>query len=129
MNQNQQQSINLPGELRAVLHIFTNDDELKRKALPHVNVEHQSINWSGICRNHFGSGHFAAVLWAQAIWFDKIETKFDPFDQAFAMATKDHTRSNGDPMEYQNLAFLKIPRSLISRTLRRSSIFVLISSL
>lgn len=76
---------NLPGELRAVLHIFNYDGELKAKALPHVNVERQSINWERIWRNDFGGGHAAAVVWAQAIWCDRVETKSDPFDRAFAM--------------------------------------------
>lgn len=75
----------LPRELRAVLHIFNYDDELRRKALPHINIERQSVNWPGIWRNDFGGGHSAAVLWAKAIWRDKVETKSDPFDHAFAM--------------------------------------------
>lgn len=75
----------LPRELRAVLHIFNYDDDLRRKALPHVNIEHQSINWPGVWRNDFSGGYSAAVLWAQAIWCDKVETKSDPFDRAFAM--------------------------------------------
>lgn len=76
---------NLPRELRAVLRIFNYDSELQRKALPHVNVEGRSINWPAIWRNDFGGGHTAAVVWAQAIWCDRVETKSDPFDRAFAM--------------------------------------------
>jgi hypothetical protein len=75
----------LPRELRAVLRIFTADEELKRKTLPHVNIERQSINWPKIWSNDFGGGHSAAIVWAQAIWCDRIETKADPFDRAFAM--------------------------------------------
>lgn len=75
----------LPRELRAVLRIFTYDEELKRKALPHVDIERRSINWPKIWANDFGGGHSAAVIWAQAIWCDQVTTKADPFDRAFAM--------------------------------------------
>jgi hypothetical protein len=77
-----------PRELRAVLHIFNYDSELQRKALPHVSFERQSINWPAIWKNDFGGGHSAALLFAQAIWCDRIETKGDPFDRAFAMDSK-----------------------------------------
>lgn len=53
----------MPRELRAILHIFNYDDELRAKALTHVNVVRQSINWPAIWRNDFGGGHAAAVLW------------------------------------------------------------------
>lgn len=76
---------NLPRELRAVLHIFNYDGELRTKALPHVNIERESINWPAIWRNDFGGGHAAAVVWAQALWCDRVETNSDPFDRAFAM--------------------------------------------
>ncbi len=79
------QEIKLPRELRAVLRIFNYDSELQRKALPHVNIERQSINWPKIWANDFGGGHSAAILFAQAIWCDRVETKSDPFDRAFAM--------------------------------------------
>src|ERR1700692_3364920 len=77
--------LTLPRELRAILRIMTVDDQLKVKALPHVNVERQSVNWTGIWQNDFGGGHSAALLFAQALWFDRVETKADPFDRAFAM--------------------------------------------
>lgn len=76
---------NLARELRAVLHIFNYDRELRAKALAHVDIERQSINWPVIWRNDFGGGHSAAVLWAQAIWCDRVETSGDPFDRALAM--------------------------------------------
>lgn len=76
---------NLPAELRAVLRIFSYDQELRRKALPHVDVERRSIDWTEIWRNDFGGGHAAAILWAQAIWCDEVTTKSDPFTRAFAM--------------------------------------------
>ena len=44
----------LPRELQAVLHIFNYEDELRTKALPHVNIARQSINWPAIWDNDFG---------------------------------------------------------------------------
>ena len=78
----------LPRELRAVLQIINADGELKAKALPHINIERQSIHWPGIWQNDFGGGHSAALVFAQALWFDRVETKADPFDRAFAMDRK-----------------------------------------
>jgi hypothetical protein len=75
----------LPVELRAVLQIFRHDGELQAKALPHVDIQHQSINWSRIWENDFGGGHAAAIIWAQAIWCDQIQASSDPFDRAFTM--------------------------------------------
>lgn len=72
-------------ELKAVYKILSADPELKRKALPHVDVERQSINWDGIFSNDFGGGHMAALIFAKAIWCDAITTKGDAFDRAFAM--------------------------------------------
>lgn len=75
-------------ELRAVLHIFTADAELRAKALPWVNIERERIDWEKIWENgYFGGGHSAAVVWAQAIWCDRVETKSDPFDRAFTMGS------------------------------------------
>ena len=65
--------------------IFNSDGELRRKALPHVNVAHQSIDWESIMENDFGGGHGAAVKWARAIWEDRVPEGSDPFDRAFAM--------------------------------------------
>lgn len=75
----------MPRELRAVLRIFNADDELRRKSLPHVNIERQSINWPAIWANDYGGGHSGAIVWAHALWVDRIETKADPFDRAFAL--------------------------------------------
>lgn len=75
----------LSRELRAVLSIFNYDAELRMKALTHVNIERQSIDWQKIWENDFGGGHSAALVWAQAIWCDRVRTKADPFDRAFAM--------------------------------------------
>ena len=79
------QEASLPRELRAVLHIVTADEELRAKALPHINIERQSVNWPNIWSNDFGGGHSAALIFAQALWCDRVETKSDPFDRAFAM--------------------------------------------
>jgi hypothetical protein len=75
-------------ELLAVLRIFNYDSELQRKTLPHVNFERQSIDWPAIWENDFGGGHASALVFAQALWFDRVETKSDPFDRAFAMSNQ-----------------------------------------
>ncbi len=75
----------LPRELRAVLTIFNADGELRRKALPYVSIERQSVDWDGILENDFGGGHSAAVLLARCIWTDSVPKGSDPFDRAFAM--------------------------------------------
>lgn len=72
-------------ELRAVCHIVLSDPELKCKAFPYINLENESIDWDGIFSNDFGGGHSAALIFAKAIWCDRITTKGDPFDRAFAM--------------------------------------------
>ena len=71
--------------MRAVLTIFTVDDELSRKALPFVDVEGDRIDWDGVLDNDFGGGHSAAIKWAQAIWGDCVPEGVDPFCRAFAM--------------------------------------------
>jgi hypothetical protein len=78
----------IPRELRAVLRIFTADDELKRKTFPHVNLNRTSIDWPAIWSSDFGGGHAAVLTFAQAIWCDQVVTKADPFDRAFAMDNK-----------------------------------------
>lgn len=85
MNMNESQKMSR--ELRAVLHIFTVNVELRAKALPWVDIERERIEWEKIWSNDFGGGHAAAVVWAQAIWCDRVETKSDPFNHAFAMDT------------------------------------------
>jgi hypothetical protein len=91
MNQNQkinEQSFNepqLPTQLRAVLKIVTADEELRRKASPHVDVEKREINWEGIFRNDFSSGHRAALVWAKSLWRDESPARIDIFDRSFAM--------------------------------------------
>ena len=78
----------LPPELRAVITIMAADPELVRKALPHVDIDHQNINWEEIYANDFSGGHSAALTFARAIWSDKVETKSDPFSYAFNMDTR-----------------------------------------
>jgi hypothetical protein len=75
----------IPNELKAVVTIFNADNELRRKALPHVNIERQSIDWDSILDNDFGGGHSAAVAWSRAIWQDQAPGGRDLFDRAFAM--------------------------------------------
>lgn len=72
-------------ELRAVCHIVLTHHELKRKAFPYINLERESIDWDGIFTNDFGGGHLAALQFAKALWCDRVATKGDPFDRAFAM--------------------------------------------
>ncbi len=91
LNQNEKQETpksSLPPELRAVLLILDSDDELKRKALPHVNVERQDINWNGIFENDFGSGHRACLCWAKSLWTDRTPAKVDIFDRSFSMSPR-----------------------------------------
>lgn len=78
-------SAHLPRELKAVLRIFNTDDELRRKALPHVNIQSQEIDWYSISQNDFGGGHSGAIAWAKAIWADQVSAGVDPFERAFAM--------------------------------------------
>lgn len=85
MSENMRIDRPLPGELRAVLIIFNADEELRRKALPHVSIERQEINWERIFENDFGGGHSAAIGWARAIWQDQAPNGGDLFDRAFAM--------------------------------------------
>lgn len=68
--------------------IFNADDELKRKALPHVSIESQEIDWNEILENDFGGGHSSAILWARCVWGDSIPEGRDPIDRAFAMDGK-----------------------------------------
>ena len=58
-------------ELEAVLHIFLHDEELKQKALPHVDVARQEMDWGRIFQPDYDSGHYAAVLWAYSLWRDR----------------------------------------------------------
>ena len=75
----------MSSSLCAVLLIFSADAELRMKALPHVDIENESIDWDAIWNGCLGGGHTAAVVWAKAIWCDEVATKSDPFERAFAM--------------------------------------------
>lgn len=72
-------------ELRAVLAIFNVDEELKRKALPFVDIDRESIDWDGVLDNDYGGGHGAAIKWSQAVWGDCVPEGADLFCRAFAM--------------------------------------------
>ena len=75
----------LPTQLRAVLRIVSADDELRKKALPFVNIERREVDWQKIFSQDFGSGHRASLLWAKICWLDESPVKVDAFDRAFAM--------------------------------------------
>lgn len=75
----------MPSEMRAVIHIFSYDHELREKALPYVDIEKEVINWFGIGRNHFSSGHSTAIMWARSIWMAKSPLNDDPFERTFSM--------------------------------------------
>jgi hypothetical protein len=74
----------LATDLYAVLHIFSYDEELQTKALPHVDVEKKTVDWYSIFRNNFGSGHYAAVAWAYCLWRGETPD-VNPFEAAFSM--------------------------------------------
>lgn len=78
-------SKSLPSELRAVLTIFSADKELRTKALPHVNIERQEIDWHRITINDFSSGHSAAITWAKSIWTASQPTELDIFERSTSM--------------------------------------------
>jgi hypothetical protein len=91
LNQNEKQETPksiLPPGLRAVLLIPKSDEEIKRKALPHVNVERQDINWNSIFANDFGSGHRACLSWAKSLWTDRAPSRVDIFDRSFSMSPR-----------------------------------------
>jgi hypothetical protein len=75
----------MPNELRAVLHIVECSEEIRRKALPFIDIDRCSIDWHGIFSNDWCGGHAATLVFAKAIWCDQVTTKSDPFDRAFAM--------------------------------------------
>jgi hypothetical protein len=83
--QNKTAENGLPTQLRAVLTIVSCDQELRRKALPFVNIERREVNWSEIFKNDLGSGHRAALVWAKSLYRDEAPIKVDPFDRALSM--------------------------------------------
>ena len=85
MNEQNQKPKRQPSrEMRAVLHIINADPEMQRLGLRHIDQENERINWKGIWSQDYCGGFAAAMLWVQAIWCDRVETKGDPFDRAFA---------------------------------------------
>ena len=85
MNSAQQTTRKVSREMRAVLHIINADPETQRLGLRHIDQERERINWEGIWNQDYCGGFGAVMLWVQAIWCDRKETKGDPFDRAFAM--------------------------------------------
>lgn len=75
----------MPPELRAVIHIFSSNIDLKEKALPYVDIDKDVINWFGIGRNHFSSGNSTAIMWARSIWLSRYPIDDDPFERSFSM--------------------------------------------
>ena len=75
----------VPADLRAVIHIFSADDELKGKALPHVDLKRHEVNWYSIGKNDFGSGHSAAIMWAKSIWTASQPENSDLFERSSSM--------------------------------------------
>ena len=75
----------IPTQLRAVLTIVNADPELRKKALPFVNIERQEVNWTEIFRHDLGSGRRAALVWAKALYRDQTPFTVDPFDRALSM--------------------------------------------
>ncbi len=75
----------LPQELRAVIHIFSADEELRSKALPFVDTKKHEVNWYGISQNCFGSGHSSAIMWAKSIWSASQPKHLDLFERASSM--------------------------------------------
>jgi len=71
-------------EVIAMLTIFSADEELRRKALPYVNLEKEEVDWYGIAQNDFGGGHCGAIAWAKAIWTGEVPS-VNPFERAYAM--------------------------------------------
>jgi hypothetical protein len=78
----------LSPELQAVLHIFSINDELRTKALPHVDIEKENINWFIIGRQHFTSGNNSAVMWARSIWLGRSPIDDDLLERSFSMDLK-----------------------------------------
>lgn len=73
----------IPCELAAVIQIFSHDDELRIRALPHVNIERREINWDAIFDRYYGSGHSAAIHWAYGLWRDALTE--DLLAESFSM--------------------------------------------
>ncbi len=72
-------------EMRAVLYIFSSKKELKEKALPHVDIYKEYINWFAIGRSHFSCSQTVAIMWARCIWLSKNPIYDDPFERTYSM--------------------------------------------
>lgn len=63
-----------PGKLRndkewaSTVYMLTADDELRRKAVPHIDPLRREIDWNNILSTDFGSGYYAAIYWAFGLW-------------------------------------------------------------
>ena len=80
--------MHLSWSLKAVITIMASDPYLVCKALPHVDIDKQQINWEEISKNEFNPGQKSAVDFAKAIANDKIDDSCDPFLTANQMNPK-----------------------------------------
>jgi hypothetical protein len=58
-------AIQLSQQLRVALIILGCTPELKRKAVPHIDITRCEIHWDGIYGCDLTSGELAAVCWCQ----------------------------------------------------------------
>jgi hypothetical protein len=73
-------------QLAAVLTIFGADAHLMRSVESFIDVERESIDWPGIFKIPFGSGHRAAVTWSYGLWVDEQRPRANCFDAALSMS-------------------------------------------
>jgi hypothetical protein len=83
-----EEQIPLPKDLKAVITIMAADPELVQKALTHVNIDLNEINWDEIEACEFNASQRAALTWAKAVYFAKLPKSLDPFEIAFIMEPK-----------------------------------------
>ena len=72
-------------EMRAVLKIVQADRFLEELVMPHIDVGNDSIDWDRIFKNHFCSGHRAAISFAYSVWTDQIRPRANPIEAAYSM--------------------------------------------
>jgi hypothetical protein len=77
----------LPKHLRAIITIMASDPHLVCKALPHVDIDKQNVNWEEIFKGEFEGGQKAALSFAKAIALNKVEG-LDPFPLSHEMNPK-----------------------------------------
>jgi Arc/MetJ family transcription regulator len=75
-------------EWASVVYIFTSDSELQQKTLQHLYPDNHEIDWEAISDTDFGSGHYAAIHWAFALWSGNSWENVDTLDKAYYMDNK-----------------------------------------